>query len=522
VRPINRPTRAAVEFRPGATCFLIDHALDQTACRRLVERATAAGFLATDGDYPSSYRDNDRLVCDDAALAARLFRRLRRLLPHRLVDRHGDVYRLRGLNERFRFCRYANGQQFRIHRDGAHAGADRERSLLTLQVYLDDGGRFAGGRTRFYAGRHGPLIGAVSPRGGTAIVFDHDLWHDGEPVTGGTKHVVRTDVVYVRERTVETGDLEDPRTGREEQLRGHRGYIWAVVALSDGSLVSASRDRTIRRWRLGAGSWQCVGVLRGHEGSVHAVVEARPGVLFSGSRDHTVRVWDVAASASRVVHEQSSAVLCLTTLGNGLVAGGSGDATIRLFGGEGEPRGTFTGHRGWVWSLRSLGAGLLVSASEDGSVRLWDSDGRSCLDVSAPGHGPAHALARLDDATVVAGFADGTVVVHAIDHGRARLEPVRAFPAHQGEIYAVEPLPGGLLATGGEDDCARVYRMSDGVRVQEVRHRGFVRSIAAVDGRVVASGGYDAVLRVWCADDATFLPPRVPGALTGWPCRTSA
>jgi len=64
--------------------------------------------------------------------------------------------------------------------------------------------------------------------------------------------------------------------------------------------------------------------------------------------------------------------------------------------------------------------------------------------------------------------------------------------------------------------------MSDGVRLQEVRHGGFVRSIAAVDGRVVASGGYDAVLRVWCANDATFLPPRVPGALTGWPCRTSA
>ncbi len=381
-------------------------------------------------------------------------------------------------------------------------------------MYLDDGGRFAGGRTRFYAGRHGPLIGAVAPRCGTAIVFDHDLWHDGEPVTGGTKHVMRTDVVYVRDRTAETGGLEDARSGgQEQQLRGHLGYIWAVVTLADGSVVSASRDRTIRRWRLGTGSWHGVGVLRGHEGSVHAVVEARPVVLFSGSRDHTVRVWDVAASTSQVVHAQASAVLCLTTLGNGLVAGGSGDATIRLFGGEGEPRGTLTGHRGWVWSLCSLGAGLMVSASEDGSVRLWDSDRRSCLDVSAPGHGPAHALARLDDATVVAGFADGTVVVHVVDRGRARLEPVRAFPAHQGEIYAVAPLPGGLLATGGEDDCARVYRMSDGVRVQEVRHRGFVRSIAAVDGRVVASGGYDAVLRVWCADDAPCLPPPVAANL---------
>ena len=63
------------------------------------------------------------------------------------------------------------------------------RSLLTLLVYLDDD--FDGGATDF------PEQGeTVTPRAGDALWFQHALLHAGRPVTRGTKHVLRTDVLY--------------------------------------------------------------------------------------------------------------------------------------------------------------------------------------------------------------------------------------------------------------------------------------------------------------------------------------
>ncbi|WP_063037276.1 hypothetical protein [Nocardia pseudovaccinii] len=56
---------------------------------------------------------------------------------------------------------------------------------------------FDGGRTRFYAtGEPGAAsLGVIRLETGTIVVFDHALWHDGEPVTHGMKWVMRTDVL---------------------------------------------------------------------------------------------------------------------------------------------------------------------------------------------------------------------------------------------------------------------------------------------------------------------------------------
>jgi hypothetical protein len=74
---------------------------------------------ATTGAYPAAYRDNDRAIVDDDALAAWLFERVR---PHLRTELSldGARWELVRLNRRFRACRYRGGQAFCIHRDGAY------------------------------------------------------------------------------------------------------------------------------------------------------------------------------------------------------------------------------------------------------------------------------------------------------------------------------------------------------------------------------------------------------------------
>jgi predicted 2-oxoglutarate/Fe(II)-dependent dioxygenase YbiX len=67
---------------------------------------------------------------------------------------------------------------------------DTARSLLTLLVYLDDD--FDGGETDFPEEKQ-----TIRPRAGDALWFQHALLHAGNAVTRGTKHVLRSDVLYV-------------------------------------------------------------------------------------------------------------------------------------------------------------------------------------------------------------------------------------------------------------------------------------------------------------------------------------
>ena len=124
--------------RPTPTAFLVDHVglvldavVDPAWCAARIAELAHRGFAATGEAYPARYRDNDRLVFDDAALAAELFARAHAALPAELVV-DGARWELAGLNPRFRACRYAGGQAFCIHRDGAHVASDDLSSHLTL------------------------------------------------------------------------------------------------------------------------------------------------------------------------------------------------------------------------------------------------------------------------------------------------------------------------------------------------------------------------------------------------------
>lgn len=481
------------------TCYLIESAIDASAAASIVEAAERAGFRSSARDYPPSYRDNSRLVHDDATLAQAIFDRLGDRLPGELVDRHGDVWELQGLNDRFRLCRYENGQSFRIHRDGAHAPSAAVRSHLTLQIYLDED--FDGGRTRFFSGRSGKQIGAFTPRTGRAIVFDHQLWHDGEPVVRGVKHVLRADVMY-RRRT-----KKDVRA-EPNVLVAHGGYVFALEVLADGSLVSASRDRTVRRFIERGGEWIATHVDRSHDASIHTLVEAKPNVVWSGSRDRTIRALDLSpgcprTGSSSVVAALGGAVLSLAKINGTLIAAGCSDASVYLLDVDARRHLRVAGHQGWVWSVVGLRCekaelDLVASGSEDGTIRVIRTDGTFVASAS-PKRGPVHALLASADGRLLAGFADGHVVTYELDRHRGVLVAIDVIQASRGEIYALA-LKDGLLAVGGEDEQARVLRTGGGGGGAHFAHDDFVRSVKWLpDGRLVTAS-YDGAIRFFEPD----------------------
>jgi predicted 2-oxoglutarate/Fe(II)-dependent dioxygenase YbiX len=439
----------------------ITRALDGAACRSLVARAEEIGFKPTCLAYPRSYRSNDRLVIDDPMLAAMLYERLRASLPASI-----EGWSLAGLNERFRFCRYRDGQHFVRHRDGAHWRGRDHRSFLTFMIYLSDGDAHDGGATRFYlaAGeRH------ERPAVGDALVFDHSAWHDGEAVHRGTKYVMRSDVMY---RRAETKDDD-----------GHLGYVWRLLADRD-AVFSAGRDGTVRRW---SSDMTESTVVRRHRCSVHALAVDHNGRLWSGSRDGELR------NERSAWQTNGGAILSLAAWRRG-IAIGSADGVIRHHcAGSEHP---WRAHDDWVWAVAARD-GRLASAAEDGTVSVWRAPG----DALHTFHVGVPLRSLIWHGTeLLAGGADGTVF-RLTSQGL-----VARHPIHGAAVRALALLPDGRVASAGEDETVCLWSLA-GIVDQRFAHGDFVTSLSVRDG-CLWSASYDGRIRALFGRTTKFDPPR--------------
>jgi hypothetical protein len=460
-------------------------AVTPARCAELVEELVARGFEPTGARYPGDYRNNDRLVFDDAALASWLFERTRARLPPELVI-DGERWRLDSLNPRFRACRYAGGQAFCIHRDGPYAPEPTVRSHLTLQLYLDDDPGRTGGHTRFYADPRGDTRWAsIEPRAGTAIVFDHRAWHDGEAVTGGVKHVLRTDVIY---RRVATAAL----AARDERvLHRHRGYAWQAIVARDGTIASAGRDGTVRI-RRDAAQTSATATIDLGAGSVTRLVEADDGRLWCGTRAGTIFVVD-GLRATAVASDLGAVLDLAARPGGGIVAATALGEVVAL-----ERNGSIAwrrrAHDGWAWAVvadrgcdregRDRTGGWL-SAGHDGWIRRTsEPPGDSAPLVKLPA--PIRALA-IDGDDVLAGATNGTL--YRIGRGGA---VKTAWAAHRGAITGICVLPDRRVVSGAEDGCVHVW--SDEDRVGTLALGDFVTSVAHDRAGQIVCASYDGAI----------------------------
>jgi len=488
------PRSRAIEYplpRSLGNCILIADFLSATECKALIAQAEARGFASAESDYPPSYRNNDRQVLDDPALAERLLRRLNEVCQggaENLLDADQRTgWRLQGVNERLRLCRYRPGQQFRIHQDGVHHRGPDCRSMLTFMVYLTDGDEFEGGDTLFYGAgpAHGEsaddIVARVRPRAGSLILFDHGVWHAGATVTRGTKYILRSDLLFHR---TQGEDAEPIATAH------HQGYIWALATLAGGGLASGGRDGNIRLWKADG---TAIRTLTGHGQSVLGLADIGNGLLASISRDRTLRFWATASGRClKTVTAHRAAALSIARLSDRLIATGGADHSIQLWSAQGEHLRMLEGHQGWVWGLAALADDLLASVSEDGSLRIWDLQRDQCI-ARRQTPRPMRTIDAHPGA-LATGDANGNVRLWAFDG--ERLVETASFTAHAAAVRRVRFLRDGRLATCGEDNCLRIWDIPSLALLHEDQRSNFVTDVVELQGGATVSCGYDGEL-VW-------------------------
>lgn len=204
----------------SARVWKIDNFLTVEQCNGLLKSVSTIGFKGISWEYDADYRSCERVVGYCPELAEFFWRKIRSSFDYRqMADLRPFGFNNEGVwmpvqvNSCFRFSRYKSGGHFEPHRDGAFASSSDSVSVLTLMVYLNgQPDENVGGETVFYEGDPdvvGKEVVREKPVTGKALIFNHDVWHSGQPVLTDdhAKYILRTDIMFQRIIKLKTPNL---------------------------------------------------------------------------------------------------------------------------------------------------------------------------------------------------------------------------------------------------------------------------------------------------------------------------
>ena len=261
--------------------------------------------------------------------------------------------------------------------------------------------------------------------------------------------------------------------------------IQKVVFTGDGSLLTASADRTLKSWSF-EGRWSEMKPLGPHAFRVLALDFNPDGTLLAAgggepSRSGEIKLWEV---------------------GKGML--------VRTLDGL---------HSDTVFGLRfSPDGSLLASAGADKFMKVTRvSDGKEVKSFEGHTH---HVLAvdwKADGKQIVTGGGDNVIKLWDFETG----EQVRTFQPAGKQVTAVRWVPGKADVAGASGDKLVKFWNADngGVNLTFAGPGDYVFGVAtSKDGGRVAAGGADSVLFVWNGQNAQVIrkiEPRAPEKAMG-------
>lgn len=263
-------------------------------------------------------------------------------------------------------------------------------------------------------------------------------------------------------------------------LKGHREAVSEARFTPDGSrIVSASRDGTVRVWRVG--ERRGFPVLRGHTQSISpARFSSDETKVVTASQDGTARVFDPTT---------------------------------------GEPLAILAGHESWVYPADfDVRGDRVVTASWDGTARIWDAlSGETLHTLPSYDHDRQAAFPSpsLQPVVFSAGFSpDGTSVATASWDGTARVfdantgSLLHSLAEHEDQLYyATFNRSGTRLATTSEDGTVRVWDLATGEPHTVLRghEKGVFRASFVAGDEKILTTSFDGTARLFDGNSGNCL-----------------
>lgn len=243
--------------------------------------------------------------------------------------------------------------------------------------------------------------------------------------------------------------------------------------------------------------------LKGHEQDVRAVISPSNETIVSASRDQTVRVWNKAENSENqwndgiINHRSTGFINSLAYFQDDglelIISGGKNqliDLTAPYSTQEEDPVSVLIGHEANVCSLDSKGP-LIISGSWDTTAKVWQ-DGSVLYNLK--GHSASVWDVKIIDAVnheFLTCSADKTVKKWKGD------KVIQTFTGHTDVVRALLPLANGF-ASCSNDATIRIYDYNDPRPTNILTgHESFIYSLGVLPNGDLVSCGEDRSCRIW-------------------------
>jgi WD40 repeat protein/serine/threonine protein kinase len=291
---------------------------------------------------------------------------------------------------------------------------------------------------------------------------------------------------------------------RGEQQRAYdvASVVHAIAVGRDGSVVSATSDGLVTRWRPAPIDQTTTAVpqpavLRGHMGRVFAVAFSPDGTrLVSGGEDEDALVWDASTGTSRPLGPHAEPIRSVAFSPDGQTIATAGDeGQVRVFSAQTGTLARTLRHAAGITALAySPDGAMLVGIGEDDQLLVWSGALATSRRLSV------HALAFRRDGNALVASGPSDTDIFLIDHGRLAERSSLRLDGPTGDVRAVTFTPdGSRVITGSADGVIRLWDARKGKLVgRRDAHGGPITSIAVTDdGTTLWVGSEDHSVRAW-------------------------
>ncbi|MCI0684301.1 MAG: sigma-70 family RNA polymerase sigma factor [Gemmataceae bacterium] len=310
-------------------------------------------------------------------------------------------------------------------------------------------------------------------------------------------------------------------------LQGHEAVVYRAAFAPDGkTVVTTSYDRTIRVWEFPSG--KPIGFLTGHKSWAKGIAFLPDGTLVTASLDKTIRFWDVAKRKQLKVWNTDMRMASLAVSADGTMLATASDAItdrkndlppagVRVWDVQtGKELLRPQGHTGHILGVAFTrdGRGLIAAGGKLGNwgeISHWDlPTGQLRASHRTATKQWFENVAVGSDQRVLAA-AYGSLHMCDLEFGHK----LRTWKAHDATAICgifVNNDKGNFLVTGGSDGSVRMWDPATAsTRGNMNPHKNQVRGMAVLrDGNTLVSVSEDKTVKLFDTEKVTLTDHSAP------------